>query len=55
VLRRRRLVGGASLLVSLGGWFVTFNFVIIGFAWTKEPDLASALEVFRTFLRGAGV
>jgi alginate O-acetyltransferase complex protein AlgI len=55
VLRRRRLVGVASLLVSLGGWFVTFNFVIIGFAWTKEPDLASALEVFRTFLRGAGV
>lgn len=55
VLRRRRFVGLPGLLVSLAGWFVTFNFVIVGFAWTKEQDLASALGVFRTFLRGVGV
>ena len=53
VLRRQRFSGAAGLAVSAAGWFVTFNFVIIGFAWTKEPDLASSLAVLRLLLTGA--
>ena len=55
VLRRRRFDGAANLLLMAGGWFLTFNFVMIGFAWTKEPTLAASLTVFRIFLTGGGV
>ena len=54
VLRRRHLSGAATLMVGLAGWFVTFNFVMLGFAWTKEPTLAASFAVFRIFLMGGG-
>lgn len=28
------------------GWFLTFQFVMLGFVWTKEKDLSSALDVY---------
>lgn len=34
------------------GWFLTFNFVMLGFALTKEPDLLASLDVFRTIFQG---
>ncbi len=55
VLRRRRFEGAANLLLTAAGWFLTFNFVMIGFAWTKEPTLAASLTVFRIFLTGGAV
>jgi D-alanyl-lipoteichoic acid acyltransferase DltB (MBOAT superfamily) len=55
VYRGHRLNGTASFLLGLAGWFVTFNYVIIGFAWTKERDIASVLRVFGILLRGIGL
>ncbi|MGD9904326.1 MAG: MBOAT family O-acyltransferase [Vicinamibacterales bacterium] len=52
ILGQRTRGGTAAAALAVGGWLVTFNFVMIGFAWTKEPDLASALAVFRIFLAG---
>ena len=52
MLRRRQFSGLASLALTAAGWFVTFNFVTIGFAWTKEPDLSSSLGVLRLLLTG---
>jgi len=34
------------------GWFLTFNFVMLGFALTKESDLLASLDVFRTIFQG---
>ena len=34
------------------GWILTFNFVMLSFALTKEPDLLSALEVYRIIFAG---
>lgn len=34
------------------GWFLTFNFVMLGFALTKEPDLLASLDVFRIIFQG---
>ncbi len=28
------------------GWFLTFQFVILGFIWTKETDIAASLDAF---------
>lgn len=53
VLRRQHLDGAANLLLTAAGWFFTFNFVMIGFAWSKEPNLAASIAVFRIFLGGA--
>jgi D-alanyl-lipoteichoic acid acyltransferase DltB (MBOAT superfamily) len=34
------------------GWFVTFQFVIFGFIWTKEADLVASLEAWAVVWRG---
>lgn len=36
----------------LFSWILTFNFVMLGFALTKEPDLLSALEVYKIIFTG---
>jgi alginate O-acetyltransferase complex protein AlgI len=53
VLKPRRLSPAMSALVTGAGWLITFNFVMIGFAWTKEPTLAASLTVFGRLLHGA--
>jgi D-alanyl-lipoteichoic acid acyltransferase DltB (MBOAT superfamily) len=52
VLKRRRLEGPAGWLLAAAGWLITFNYVTVGFAWTKEPDLASSIHVLRLLLSG---
>ena len=42
--------GVAGMMRSVFSWGLTMNFVILGFAITKEPDLRSAWRVFRTLL-----
>jgi len=39
----RILPGPVSLFL---GWFITFQFVIFGFVWTKEADLATSIDAF---------
>lgn len=34
------------------GWFVTFQFVMLGFIWTKESSLAASLDAYRVLIRG---
>ena len=34
------------------GWFLTFQFVILGFVWTKEGSIEKSLDVFASFFRG---
>lgn len=39
--------GWAGRALAALGWLLTMNFVLLSFALTKEPDLASALAVYR--------
>jgi alginate O-acetyltransferase complex protein AlgI len=55
ILKRRQFAAPANGLLAAVGWFLTFNYVIVGFAWTKEPDLASSLAVFRTLIAGGSI
>ncbi len=36
-----------NLGLSLGGWFITFQFVCLGWVWFALPDPSAALQVFR--------
>lgn len=33
-----------SVVVSIAGWFITFNFVILGFAFTKHDTLSESMQ-----------
>jgi D-alanyl-lipoteichoic acid acyltransferase DltB (MBOAT superfamily) len=33
------------------GWFLTFQFVMLGFIWTKEADIVAAWQVWSSLLR----
>jgi D-alanyl-lipoteichoic acid acyltransferase DltB (MBOAT superfamily) len=37
---------GARHGLTLGGWFLTFQFVTLGWVWFALPDVESALRVF---------
>ncbi len=44
-----------KIAVTVLAWFVTMNFVLLGFVFTKEVELGDALSVLRTiFAGGAG-
>jgi D-alanyl-lipoteichoic acid acyltransferase DltB (MBOAT superfamily) len=43
---------GARLGLTLGGWFITFQFVTLGWVWFALPDVESALRVFRRLFGG---
>jgi D-alanyl-lipoteichoic acid acyltransferase DltB (MBOAT superfamily) len=47
------LVDRASVkkLMEFGGWFLTFNYVTLGWVWFALPDLTQALYVFQILAR----
>jgi len=47
---RKRLPDSVSYLL---GWFVTFQFVILGFVITKEDDLTASFDAWVTLIKGA--
>lgn len=34
------------------GWFLTFQFVMLGFVWTKEKGLSAAIDAYTTLIMG---
>jgi len=50
----RPLVNRMGLAGTLLAWILTMNFVILGFAITKAPDLSSAWRTFRIILHLGG-
>jgi alginate O-acetyltransferase complex protein AlgI len=34
-------------LASLGGWFLTFNYVTLGWVWFALPDISLSLAMFQ--------
>jgi D-alanyl-lipoteichoic acid acyltransferase DltB (MBOAT superfamily) len=46
---RERLSDSLNYLI---GWFVTFQFVILGFVFTKEDDLTASLDAWVVLIKG---
>jgi alginate O-acetyltransferase complex protein AlgI len=34
------------------GWFLTFQFVMLGFVWTKESDIEASLDAYIALFAG---
>lgn len=41
-----------TAVAGLIGWFITFQFVMLGFVWTKESTLGASLDVCLVLVRG---
>jgi len=43
---------GARAALALGGWVITFNYVVLGWVWFALPQPAQAIEAFRMLFGG---